>query len=103
MKHSVRHDLGQQRARKVAESAFASYREKFAKYEPKATWVSEHRAEISFVIKGFTLKGSMEVLADSIDMDLEVPLLLRPFRGTALGYIEAEINEWIKKAQAGEI
>jgi hypothetical protein len=28
-----------------------------------------------------------------------VPFLLRPFKSQALGVIEGEINEWIKKAK----
>ena len=32
--------------------------------------------------------------------DIDVPFLLRPFKSQALGVIEGEINEWIKKAKA---
>jgi hypothetical protein len=50
-----------------------------------------------------TLKGSLEVSPTSIDMDLDVPFLLKPFKGTAISVIEGEIKEWIKRAKAGEI
>ena len=103
MKHAVPHDLGQDLAKKVAESAFASYAQKFAKYSPRADWVSPNRANISFSVKGMTLRGSLEVSAKSIDMDLDVPFLLTPFKGTAISVIEGEIREWIAKAKAGEI
>lgn len=103
MKHAVPHDLGQDLAKKVAESAFASYAQKFAKYEPKATWVTPARANISFSVKGMTLGGTLEVSSNAIEMDLDVPFLLRPFKGTAISVIEGEIREWIKKAKAGEI
>jgi hypothetical protein len=101
MKHVVQHDLGQERAKKVAEEALRSYTEKFAKYSPKANWVSPNRADISFSVKGMTLGGTLEVTEKSIEMDLEVPFLLRPFKGQALGVIESEIKEWIQKAKAG--
>ncbi len=103
MKHSVSHDLGQETARKVAEAAFASYKEKLAKYDPQANWVSDTKAEIRFTVKGYTLSGTLDVTATSIDMDLQVPFLLRPFQGTALGVIEKEISAWIAKASAGEL
>jgi hypothetical protein len=103
MKHAVPHDLGQDLAKKVAESAFASYQQKFAKYSPTADWVTPKRANISFSVKGMTLKGSLEVSASSIDMDLDVPFLLKPFKGTAISVIEGEIKEWIRKARAGEL
>jgi hypothetical protein len=103
MKHAVPHDLGQDMARKVADAAFASYAQKFSKYEPKANWVTPARANISFSVKGMTLKGALEVSPTTIEMDLDVPFLLKPFKGTAISVIEGEIREWIKKAKAGEI
>ena len=103
MKHSVPHDLGREKARKVADAALASYKEKLAQYEPRATWVSDEKADISFRVRGFALSGTLGVTDTSIDMELQVPFLLRPFQGKALGVIEKEIGAWITKARAGEI
>ena len=100
MKHSVPHDLGQERAKKVAESALATYAQKYANYSPQVTWKGPNQAEISFKVKGMSLSGSLEVLEKSIDLDIDVPFLLRPFKTQALGVIEGEINAWIKKAKA---
>ena len=100
MKHSVPHDLGQERAKKVAESALATYSQKYANYSPQVTWKGPNQAAISFRVKGMSLSGSLEVLDRSIDLDMDVPFLLRPFKSQALGVIEGEINEWIKKAKA---
>jgi hypothetical protein len=102
MKHSVHHGLGKDKAKAVAIKAFESYQKRFSHYDPKANWVAEHRAEISFKAKGISLSGSLEVHEKEIDMDLEVPFILRPFKGKALGVIEDEIKVWIGKAQAGE-
>ena len=41
--------------------------------------------------------------ATSIDMDLDVPFLLRPFKDKALGAVDQEITAWIDKAKRGEI
>ncbi len=103
MKHSVPHDLGQERAKQAAEAAIAAYAQKFAKYHPQSRWVTPTRADISFSIKGMSLSGSLEVQAKSIDLDLEVPFLLRPFKNQALGVIEGEIRECIEKARAGQV
>ncbi len=103
MKHSVPHDLGREKARKVADAALASYQQKLAKYNPQANWVSDTQAEISFSVKGYTLKGSLGVTDTSIDMELQVPFLLRPFQGTALGVIEKEISAWVAKAKTGDL
>ena len=100
MKHSVSHDLGQERAKKVTESALSTYAEKFAKYSPKTTWTSPNRATISFNIKGMNLSGAVEVKDKTIDLDLDVPFLLRPFQGQAISVIEGEIKTWLAKEKA---
>jgi hypothetical protein len=103
MKHSVPHDLGKDQAKKAAEAAFASYAQKFAKYQPIANWTSPDHADVSFTAKGITLKGVLEVKPTSIDMDLDVPFLLRPFKDKALGAVDREIKAWIDKAKRGQI
>ena len=103
MKHSVPHDLGREKAKAAAEAAFASYAARFAQYRPTATWTSPDRADISFTAKGITLKGVLEVTEASIDMDLDVPFLLRPFKDKALGAIDREITHWVGKAKSGDI
>ena len=103
MKHAVPHDLGVEKAKAVADAAFESYKKKLAKYNPESNWASDRRAQISFSVKGITLKGAVEVQEKSIDMELDVPFILRPFRGKALGLIESEIRKWIEKAKVGKI
>lgn len=101
--HKVPHDLGQEKAKKVAEAAFEAYRQKFGKYDPKADWKSDYAADISFTVKGKTLNGSMKINPSDIEMDLDVPFLFKPFKGKALEVIEKEIRVWIGKAKDGEV
>lgn len=103
MKHAVPHDLGQEKAKQVAEAAIKSYSERFAKYNPKANWLDERRADISFNVKGIKLSGLMHVNPDSIEMDLDVPFMLKPFKGKALSVIEEEIKKWIEKAKLRQV
>jgi Putative polyhydroxyalkanoic acid system protein (PHA_gran_rgn) len=100
MKHTVSHDLGQERAKKVTESALSTYTEKFAKYSPQTTWTSPSKAQISFTVKGMSLKGGVEVKDKSIELELDVPFLLKPFQGQAISVIEGEIKEWLAKEKA---
>lgn len=100
MKHTVNHDLGQERAKKVTESALATYAEKFSKYSPKTSWVSPSRANISFSVKGMNLSGAVEVKDKSIELELDVPFLLKPFQGQAISVIEGEIKTWLAKEKA---
>ncbi len=103
MKHVVHHDLGQERAKQAAEAALGTYAKKFEKYSPKVNWTTSSKAQISFNVKGFTLSGDLEVLDRSIEMDLDVPFVLRPFKGQALNVIENEIKDWIAKAKSGAV
>ena len=68
-------------AQKVAKSALESYAERFASYNPSADWTSDTHADIGFSVNGVSLKGAVDVTEKSIDLDLEVPFLLRPFKG----------------------
>ncbi len=103
MDYSVKHDLGKDKAKQATEAAYDSYKERFAKYSPTADWVGPYSCDISFNAKGIKLKGNLKVMEHSIDMELHVPLLLRPFKKMALGIISEEIQKWVAKANAGEI
>ena len=98
MKHQVPHALGQQKAKQVAVQALTSYQRKFAEYNPRVDWTSDSCAQIGFNVKGLKLNGAIEVHPDTFALDLDVPFILRPFRGKALAVIEEEIRMWISKA-----
>jgi len=103
MKHLVHHGLGQDRAKQVAESAIKSYEARFSEYSPRSTWSSPTRADISFKVKGMTLNGALEIREKDYELDLDVPFLLKPFKGKALSVIEEEIKTWVDKAKTGQV
>lgn len=103
MKHSVAHDLGRPQAKRVAEAAWNSYSSRFASYSPRCEWKSEYSANIGFNVKGVNLNGAIDVNDNDISLDLDVPFLLRPFKGQALKVIEDEIRNWIAKSKAGQV
>ncbi|HSN98904.1 MAG TPA: polyhydroxyalkanoic acid system family protein [Candidatus Nanopelagicales bacterium] len=103
MKHVVPHDLDQDTARRVTDKAFSAYKDRFAEYNPTLQWVNDQRAEVGFSAKGISLKGAFELKPGQIEMDLDVPFLLRPFKGKAISVIDEEIKRWIGKAKAGEL
>jgi len=59
--------------------------------------------DIAFSAKGIKLKGTLEILPKAIEMDLDVPFLLKPFKKKAISVIDEETKKWIAKAKAGEI
>jgi hypothetical protein len=103
MKHAIPHDLDTATAKKVTDRAFDQYKERFAAYSPTLTWADDRRADIAFSVKGMHVGGSMTLEDHEIDVDLDVPFLLRPFRSIALEVIDREVKAWIDKAHAGQI
>ena len=101
MKHSVSHGLNRETARKVAREALAAYSKRFAEYSPQTNWKGDAAADISFSVKGLTLKGAVSIADKAFDLDLDVPFMLKPFKNKALGVIEGEIKEWIGRAEKG--
>lgn len=79
-----------------------SYRADFSEYSPTARWVSEDRALVSFSAVGRTMEGAVTVTSSAVELQLDVPLLLRPFKGIALKVVEGEIQRWLDRARAGE-
>jgi hypothetical protein len=100
MKHEIAHDLGQAKAREITDKALEAYRVRFLEYDPKLNWRSDKAAEIGCTIKGMKIGGTVEVSERSILLDIDVPFLLRPFRGMALDVIEGEIRKWIAVAKS---
>ena len=103
MKHSVAHTLDKETARQAVQQALDAYAAKLAQYEPKVNWQNPDAAKVSFSVKGFTLNGAVEVATRSIDIDLDVPFVLRPFKKKAIAIIEREIETWLQKATRGEL
>ena len=61
MKHSIKHSLSDELAKKATSKAFESYRERFAEYNPVVDWIRDDRADISFKAKGIKLDGNVQL------------------------------------------
>lgn len=103
MKHTIKHDLDIPLAKKVTEKAFESYKAKFGEYNPTFKWATDNKAEVSFKAKGITLAGSFTILPGAIELELDVPFLLKVFQSKAVEIIDTEVKEWIQKAKAGQV
>jgi hypothetical protein len=103
MEHAIKHGLTHDQAKAAVRSAIASYAEKLAKYSPQIAWEGDTKASISFTAKGVHLKGGLKIEPDRYIVDLDIPLLLRPFKSKAIEKVESEARTWIAKAKAGEL
>lgn len=103
MKHTIKHDISDELAKKATNKAFDSYKERFSDFNPSATWTSDNKADIGFSVKGKKLDGILELKPGTIDLDMSVPFLFKPFEKKAVSVIEGEIQKWIKRAKNGEL
>ena len=103
MKHSVTHDLDTDLAKRATEKAIESYSERFAKYDPTVSWSSDTKANLRFKVKGFSIKGEIELRPGAIDIDMDVPFALRLFKKQAIQVVESSIRQWIDRAKAGDL
>ncbi|MCB9777638.1 MAG: polyhydroxyalkanoic acid system family protein [Alphaproteobacteria bacterium] len=101
MNHAIPHGLSHELAREATRHALDSYRIRFPQVSPQGDWVSPDEARISFTVAGTTLRGKVVVTDREIQLELDVPLVFRPFRKRALELIENEVRGWLDRAREG--
>jgi hypothetical protein len=103
MKHEIRHDLPLDLAKKAIDKAMEAYGERFKEYNPKFSWKNETTAGLAFKAKGVSVDGTIEIEGPKVLVDLDVPFILRIFKGKAIEVIDREVKKWVEKARAGEL
>ena len=103
MKHVIKHDLSPELARKAIGKAAEHYTEKFEKYDAKLQWANDDAAEITFRAKGMNVAARLDILPGQVAVQMDVPLVLRPFKSKALSVVDEVIRKWVGKAQRGEL
>ena len=103
MKHTIDHSLDKALSKKVIEKAMDAYKVEWAEYTPRFDWKTDDSGEFGFVVKGFKLGGTIRVREKQIDVDMDVPLIARPFQGRAMKVIDNHVRQWVEKAKKGEI
>ncbi len=98
MKYSKAHGLGStERARALVDEAFAYYREQFASYNPVATWSSPEQGPLTVEALGKKLAVHVSLTNDRVDLEGDLPLLLRPFSSKITSVLDGKIAEWATK------
>jgi hypothetical protein len=103
MKHKIHHGLDPELAKKACDKAMEAYSARFSDYNPTFRWKDDRRGELAFSAKGVTVKGEIEVQGPDIFVELEVPFILRIFKGKAMKVIDEEVKKWVEKARNGEL
>lgn len=103
MVHTISHDLDDALTRRALEAAFAAYHARFARYDPTLAWEDDGRARFGFRVQGRALQGTLRLRPQALEIEMEVPLVLRVFEGRARRAVEAEVQRWIERARAGAL
>lgn len=103
MVHRIRHGLSLDLARDATRRALESYRERFRDYSPEGEWVDPDHAHVSFQALGRKLEGNVRVDPENVELELDVPLLFRPFQHKAIEVIEDEVRAWIERAKHSQL
>ena len=103
MKHQIHHGLDLDLARLALDKAMAAYSARFADYSPHFAWASQTRGKFGFKAGGMAITGELDIVGDHVDVELEVPFLLRIWKGKAMDVIDSEMKKWIAKARNGEL
>lgn len=103
MKHTIYHGLEFDLAKKVSQKAIQAYSSKYSKYNPKFSWVSDSKGEISFKARGISISGTVEIVGPNIILRMDVPFLVRAFAGSAKNAIDAEVQKWVLAVKEGKL
>lgn len=95
MRHEIAHTLDLLRVRVLLEEALATYRVRYEKADPRLIWLSETRAQATFRVRGKELTAEIELLPGCCAVELDVPLLFRPFQDLGRRAIDREVGRWL--------
>ena len=98
----IKHSLSDEDARAAAEDAFKHYGERYAHYHPTVIWESERRARLGFDVKGMHMSGLVELVPGAVEIDLDVPLALRMFKGMAVKIVEGEMRRFLAERERAQ-
>jgi hypothetical protein len=91
---AVEHGLDLERAQRAARLAADHYLTRFGAKGLQIRWQSDTHAEIEAKLRGSGVRASVEILADTLQISANVPLLLLPFKAVASAAIAREVRHW---------
>ena len=103
MKHQIHHGLSLPLAKKAIDKAMDAYSARFSEFNPTFAWSNETKGRLGFRAKGVKVEGDIEIQGPEIYVELEVPFILRIFKGRAIEIIDREVKDWVGRARNGEL
>ncbi len=103
MKKTIETKLDKARSKKAIDKAMDDYKARFAEYSPHFDWKTDDIGDYSFSAKGVKCAGTIHVLDNKVNVEMDVPFLFKIFQGRAMQVIQDQVVFWVEKAKKGEI
>jgi hypothetical protein len=87
-------------AKRAIETAFGEYSKRYSGFAPQLQWLEPELAQVGFQALGRKIVAQVRVLDRALEIDMDVPLLVRPFVGRATAAIDREVARWVGVVQA---
>ncbi len=95
MKHSIKHPLPPDRAKKMLDRLFDVYCKHYEEYDLETSWSDDQTAQIGMKVKGREISGQVKVCDDSYEVDIQLPRMVRLFKGRIRKELDATVAEWV--------
>ncbi len=102
VRHIIRHSLVPEKARRLAERAFAHYQKRYTAYAPTLSWRNAEQAELCLRSRGFDLCAAISIHPDHFLIEMDVPLPLLPLSSLAKRSIDREASRWLQTADTSD-
>jgi hypothetical protein len=98
LRHTLQHGLALEDARKLALEAWEHYRVLLARNQPELEMQGPDSAVVKWVSRlGNRYQCSVELRDQVAVLEMDIPLLARPFKDIGIAMIEKELSGWLAK------
>jgi hypothetical protein len=103
VKLAVDHGLTLEQAQNAARLAVDHYLERYGERGLSIAWLDDTHLKIDAALRGKHIRGTVAILASSLQFEADVPMLLLPFKPLATAAIERETQRWAAQARGGTL
>ena len=103
VKLAVEHGLTLEQAQSAVRLAVDHYLRRFGERGLAIDWLDDTHLRIVAAVRGTKVRASVAILASSLQIEADVPLLLLPFKSIATAAIERETQRWAAEARSGNV
>ena len=98
LSHTLTHGLALEEAKQLALEAWEKNRVVFARNKPELEWRGPYSAVVKWTSRvGNRYRCSVELRDQIALLQMDIPLLARPFKDIGLAMVEKELGNWLAK------